>query len=179
MKCPVDGNPMSGGQQGVMRYEACPHCRGLWLSAETLAAPNPPVFVLFKNLPGLDPVEVPDDTIKQCDDCRRALVAREVNGTTIDVCPRCRMIWLGVGEFDRVATWYRSHERHEWPVPSELEAVRLPDSASRRDGSGLPTGIVATAGTAFTEPPRDEAPADRMKRAIRLLGDLVDRNMTE
>lgn len=178
MKCPVDGTAMSGGTQGAMRYEACPHCRGLWLSAETLAAPNPPVYVLFKNLPGLDDVDVPDDTIKQCDDCRRALVAREVNGATIDLCPRCRMVWLGVGEFDRVATWYRSHDRHEWPAASELEAARLP-STSVRDSSGLPVGTTAKVGTPFEEPPRVEDPAARMKRAIKLLGDFVDRNMTE
>jgi Zn-finger nucleic acid-binding protein len=164
-----------------MRYEACPHCRGLWVSPETLASPHPPAYVLFKNLPGIEPVEDNREGTRRCGNCNLTLVAREVAGTTIDICPRCHAIWLGAGEFDRVAEWYRAHPRHEWPRVSQLEARPvLPDHP--RDSSGLPAGSRARGGRPFGDDDpvdRDEDPAVRMKRAIGVLNDLVDRGMTE
>jgi Zn-finger nucleic acid-binding protein len=158
-----------------MRYEACPHCRGLWVSPETLAAANPPVFVLFKNLPGIEVVEDEGTGPRTCHDCGLTLVPRDLAGTTIDICPRCHSIWLGVGEFDRVAEWYRAHPKIEWPRASQLEAQPvLP--VGDRDASGLPRGARAKVGRASGV---SDEPADRMKRAIKLLGDLVDRNLTE
>jgi Zn-finger nucleic acid-binding protein len=165
-----------------MRYEACPHCRGLWLNAETLASPTPPVFVLFKNLPGLEVVEDDREAARRCADCNVGLVPRQLGGTMVDICPKCHNIWLGAGEFDRVAEWYRAHPRNEWPRVSQLEArPELPDRP--RDRSGLPEGVQARVGRAFgddrTPPGGDEEPADRMKRAIKVLNDIVDRGLTE
>jgi Zn-finger nucleic acid-binding protein len=140
------------------------------------------VFVLFKNLPGIEPVEHDSDDLRRCADCGISLVPRQLAGTTIDICPRCHSIWLGAGEFERVAEWYRSHTRTDWPRVSQLEATPgLPDRP--REKSGLPKGATASVGTAFGDdraPIRsDEDPADRMKRAVKLLGDIVDRGMAE
>jgi len=160
-----------------MKYEACPHCRGLWVSPETLAAPNPPAFVLFKNLPGIEPVEDEGTGPRTCEVCRLTLVPRDVNGTTIDVCPRCGGIWLGAGEFDRVAEWYRAHPRTEWPRASQLESKPV-TTGPDRDPGGLPKGARASVGRPFDDGAGPEDPAERMKRAINLLGDLVKRGLT-
>jgi Zn-finger nucleic acid-binding protein len=161
-----------------MRYSACPHCRGLWVSPETLASPHPPVFVLFKNLPGIEPPDPPESETRVCHDCGLTLVQREVNRTAIEICPKCGGVWLSAGTFDRVAEWYRAHPRAEWPRVSQLEAKPvLPGPA--RDRSGLPKGARAVVGRAFNESADPPEEGDPMKRALKMLNDLVDRGMTE
>jgi len=175
MKCPSDSTPMSGGAQGRMRYEACPHCRGLWVNAETLAAPNPPVFVLFKNLPGIEPVVEPPSGQAICHACGLALVGRSVGETSVGICPKCANIWLAAGTFDRVAAFYRSRPRNDWPHVSQLEGPpTLPGAA--RGVSGLPRGVRAVVGRPSEDP---EARTQRMREGIDLIQELVDRGLAE
>ena len=151
------------------------------MNPATLAAPSPPVFVLFKNLPGIEAVDDVSTGPRTCHDCHLTLVPRVVNGTTIDICPRCGNVWLGVGEFDRVAEFYRSHPKTEWPRASQLEAQPvLPDGS--REKSGLPRGAKAAVGKPFVRLPGEnepESPAERMRRATELIRDLVDKGLAE
>ncbi len=93
MNCPRDATLLATNDVAGMRYHTCATCGGFWIPGFTLEHHlNKDAFpVLF----GSD--QAPAVPLR-CPACHHACVALRCKDCEIDVCNRCRSIWLDAGE---------------------------------------------------------------------------------
>ena len=112
---------LSYSQDGL-EVDSCPECFGLWFDREELK--------LFVQTPTLArrlqdghaaPTRVPRVGQRRCPNCSEAVLAESTLGEIfVDVCPRCRGIWLDAGEFEQAIAQYRAGERGNLVVLNQI-----------------------------------------------------------
>ena len=87
------------------------------------------------------------------------LAERDRDGVTVDVCARCRGVWLDRGELEKlIARSQSDYDRHDYEPPSSRPGYRGPGYGDRPGSSGHGAG----------------APPRRKKSWLETLGDVFD-----
>ena len=120
--CPKCARPMRPWESREVVLDYCPSCKGLWFDAGELA----------QHLAGsqarvdeasLVPAEATGLSCPRCDGARLAHV--RVDSVTLDLCPRCRGIFLDVGEVHELLGAIRRVEYAGDPALARLGNLAL------------------------------------------------------
>ena len=98
-------------QHQGLEVDSCPECFGIWFDREELKE--------FLQRPQLaqrlaeSPLTLtnPGGSERLCPSCRTPLSETSLGEVTVDLCFRCRGIWLDQGELDRAVEQYRQGQR--------------------------------------------------------------------
>lgn len=114
---------MLGFHHDGLEIDSCPECFGLWFDREELRQ--------FLQMPGFiervasmeSQVSVnsqPRHQVRHCPQCRQDLIESTLGEIFVDVCARCRGIWLDQGELSRAVTQYESGQRGNLLVLNQI-----------------------------------------------------------
>lgn len=93
MNCPRDSALLATNDVGGMRYHTCATCGGFWIPGFTLEHHlNKAAFPVLFGWDQAQPVPL------RCPACHHACFALRCKDCEIDVCNRCRSVWLDAGE---------------------------------------------------------------------------------
>lgn len=113
--------------ENSLEIDSCPECFGLWFDGEELKnfIPTQSLADLFiGESQGTDQVaQSPRDPSKKlhCPACQdRQLSESKVGETFVDICLRCRGIWLDRGELSRLVSGFQKGERGNLLVLNQL-----------------------------------------------------------
>lgn len=128
VKAPLDPwtDPSSG-----LEIDCCPLCRGFWFDGEELARlfPSPELFQrVFLHEQSAAPPDPGGE--RTCPRCQTRLKLTQALGLEIDVCRRCRGIWLDAGELMQLVERYPGGREGDLMVLNQV-ASGLASAASR------------------------------------------------
>lgn len=137
MKCPVDDAPLREVERGGFKLACCSQCTGLWLTRDTLKQAfashhSPEVLDEAKFQPRSQPAAEP----RHCPGCNGVLAARWLHGIEMDVCERCRGLWLDAGELRQIVA--NSRQRGAGPPPPGGPALAGSRESRWYDGLDVP-----------------------------------------
>lgn len=131
MKCPVDDAPLREMERGGFKLACCSQCTGLWLTRDTLKQ----AFASRHRPDKLDEAECQPPLLKPgparvrlCPCCHYQLAPRWLHGIEIDVCEKCRGLWLDAGELRQII----ANNRKQKPGPTDAD----PPASARRATAG-------------------------------------------
>lgn len=119
-------------QHDGLEVDSCPECFGLWFDREELKEflKRP---ALAQRLGSFDegvPLTTPRHEVRLCPTCRSPLTETALGEVLLDLCARCRGIWLDQGELDRAVEQYRLGQRGNLVILNQiaegLRSVREP-----------------------------------------------------
>jgi uncharacterized protein len=109
MNCPACQRPLRRFKAGTVTLDGCDGgCGGIWFDHRELARvnrehPDPDAKIVELSC---DPkIQVHDDDIRQCSKCGVTLEKKLYSlgsGVIMDVCPKCKGIWLDSGELEKI-----------------------------------------------------------------------------
>jgi Zn-finger nucleic acid-binding protein len=100
MRCPRDGAETvttQGTGRGRFDLDVCPTCQGAWYDrGEITKASNDPEVerLILEYAGGASTLSCPRDG--------RAMARRPVGEASLDVCPRCKGVWMDAGEMEGI-----------------------------------------------------------------------------
>jgi Zn-finger nucleic acid-binding protein len=97
-RCPHDDEILASNDVGHSRYYSCEQCGGGWISGPALHR-----VLSESGVAAVRAVPASGVTSLVCPDCSARLAILVVAGCTLDVCQRCRGVWLDAGEAQRVS----------------------------------------------------------------------------
>lgn len=119
MNCPRHGTPLVPRTYGsLVDGHACPGCKGLWLGLETLETAAETMAGDFaeelRHLPESVAAEIEMARnermpVLMCPCCSGQMDRRDhrdCERVRVDVCPRCRGLWLGGGEMRALEAYF-------------------------------------------------------------------------
>lgn len=120
-----------------LEIDSCPECFGLWLDREELKEllqrPELTQRLAEDNSP--QPSPAARSSSRLCPRCHQELSESTLGEIFVDVCMRCRGIWLDQGELTRAVEQYRQGRRGNLVVINQIaEGLRAQQQGERRDG---------------------------------------------
>jgi Zn-finger nucleic acid-binding protein len=141
--CPACGQNLNAYQIFSMPFEACPHCRGLWLFKDELRelknrVQGGSLRWLNDEIEALEKasVAVTEKPCVKCQNLKMVSVTFGKSSILIDWCPQCHGMWLDRGEFESIMQ-YLGAERQDMPS-NEIEKRAVEDV--KRIWTGSPEG---------------------------------------
>ena len=138
LKCPKDAARLVVHRGDSLECHTCQRCRGLWFSMEQLLkytrVNRPAATALPRSSSGA--IAAHSQHQWPCPQCRQAhLSTKQVDNVEVDVCPRCRGIWLDAGELEPIREWYlrRTEKRSATNPPGYGPADALLDVIGQAD----------------------------------------------
>lgn len=124
---------LSYRQQGL-EVDSCPECFGIWFDREELKEfLKHPDWVqrLASSDKGGGVAVPPVPKSRKCPQCQCALMESSLGEVLVDVCTRCRGIWLDQGELEGAVEQYRQGKRGNLVVLNQIaEGLRAIKDAS-------------------------------------------------
>lgn len=107
-------------QHQGLEVDSCPECFGIWFDREELKEflQRPQLAQRLAEAP-LNPT-IPSGGARLCPSCRTTLSESSLGEVTVDLCFRCRGIWLDQGELDRAVEQYRQGQRGNLVVLNQI-----------------------------------------------------------
>jgi hypothetical protein len=110
MNCPACLHPLHRFKAGTVTLDGCDGgCGGLWFDHRELAKVNrlhPDPGAKIADLSVDSNIRVHDDDIRQCPKCNSVMLEKKLHclgsGVIMDVCPKCKGIWLDRGELEKI-----------------------------------------------------------------------------
>ncbi len=123
---------LSYRNQGL-EVDSCPECFGIWFDREELKEflkhPDWVRRLASDDHQGRDGSIVRKS--RECPQCQSALMESTLGEVLVDVCTRCRGIWLDQGELERAVEQYRQGKRGNLVVLNQIaEGLRAIKDAS-------------------------------------------------
>lgn len=109
-----------------LEIDTCPVCSGLWFDAEELRRflPSPrlaeKVLAHDRLQESVQREPRAAEATRLCPQCQKALRESPVGEIQVDVCSRCRGIWLDRGELSRALALYKVGERGNLVVLNQI-----------------------------------------------------------
>lgn len=121
-------------QHQGLEVDSCPECFGIWFDREELKEflQRPQLAQRLADAPPT-PVSTPGGE-RLCPSCRTALTETSLGEVNVDLCFRCRGIWLDQGELDRAVEQYRQGQRGNLVVLNQI-AEGLREARGQSGGS--------------------------------------------
>lgn len=148
MNCPRDAftlQPLAAGRCVVFR---CDHCRGIWLSRETLRSLSEHLARPEVLAPPVAGRAVIAGT-RPCPVCSPEPLAKlTTHGIEVDVCPNCQGVWLDAGELRAVARRGPRAAHSGWldnPVVRALDGASAGEAVVTVLAEVIPAGVEAGA----------------------------------
>jgi Zn-finger nucleic acid-binding protein len=118
-------------QHEGLEVDSCPECFGIWFDREELKEFIQKPELAQRLSEGVSNPVVSHTGQRLCPSCRIPLSETSLGQVEVDVCFRCRGIWLDQGELDHAVEQYRQGQRGNLVVLNQIaEGLR----ASRRRG---------------------------------------------
>jgi Zn-finger nucleic acid-binding protein len=113
MKCPNCGNELAAAKSHGVDVEACPSCKGLWLSAQEFVQLEDEAFDLGDDEKGTL-VFAAEPSTRACPECSQPLQGFQYRlyDLPLEFCAQGHGYWLDAGEDDRVLALMREEESH-------------------------------------------------------------------
>ena len=107
-------------QHQGLEVDSCPECFGIWFDREELKEflQRPQLAQRLAEAP-LAPT-ITSGGERLCPICRTSLSQTSLGDVTVDLCFRCRGIWLDQGELDRAVEQYRQGQRGNLVVLNQI-----------------------------------------------------------
>jgi Zn-finger nucleic acid-binding protein len=99
--CPHDRRVLASNDVAGYRYYSCEGCRGIWIPGASLHR-----ALSARGVGELRAAAVAKAGGVRCPDCASACGTLVAEGVTLDVCPRCRGVWLDFGEAPKLRPWF-------------------------------------------------------------------------
>src|SRR5579871_1721979 len=114
MKCPVDNAELAPAHRDGLDVEACPTCKGMWLTREELDELEDEALELFDYEKGTLVLES-EPSERKCPECGEAMRQFDYRAydLLLEYCPAGHGFWLDAGEDRRVLELIRQEEDHE------------------------------------------------------------------
>ena len=114
MQCPKDRAVLLSYSHGAAEFQTCDLCHGMWFSKDQLRhclqqgifLPSHRLMVATAKRTKASSMQL---NCPQCGNSR--LVARQIDGIEIDLCPGCKGIWLDAGELQLILQWHRKRAK--------------------------------------------------------------------
>jgi Zn-finger nucleic acid-binding protein len=119
MNCPKDGTPLEHKTYGALvDVEGCPACRGMWVPGDELDVLQDSMSgdygEALRHLPDATQADIEmarneRAPLLSCPGCSGQLDRRDhrdCSRVRVDVCPRCRGLWLGRGEMRALEAFF-------------------------------------------------------------------------
>ena len=131
MECPACQRPLRRFKAGTVTLDGCDGgCGGIWFDQSELARVNrehPDPDAKIAELARDPDIRVHDDDLRQCSKCKITLEKKLYDlgsGVIMDVCPKCKGIWLDHGELEKIRA--SIYPRPVQPRAVSREPVRIP-----------------------------------------------------
>jgi len=95
--CPRDRRILASNDVNGYRYYSCEQCGGTWIPGAALDR-----VLSARGVGELNAIRRTGAADLFCPDCHALCDAVVIEGCGLDVCPRCRGVWLDAGEVQRV-----------------------------------------------------------------------------
>jgi Zn-finger nucleic acid-binding protein len=118
-----------------LEVDSCPECFGLWLDREELKAllQRPELSERLAEPAGETAPVAARAGSRLCPSCHQELSESTLGEIYIDVCLRCRGIWLDQGELTRAVEQYRQGRRGNLVVINQIaEGLRAQQQGEQR-----------------------------------------------
>ena len=110
MRCPACLHPLRRFKAGTVTLDGCDGgCGGIWFDHRELAKVNrqhPDPDAQIADLSFNPAVRVHDDDTRQCPKCDDVTLEKKLHclgsGVIMDVCPKCKGLWLDRGELGKI-----------------------------------------------------------------------------
>lgn len=105
-----------------LEVDSCPECFGLWFDREELKEflQKPALAERLTPLEQGVPLTTARHQTRLCPGCRLALTETALGEVLLDLCTRCRGIWLDQGELDRAVEQYRQGHRGNLVILNQI-----------------------------------------------------------
>lgn len=114
-----------------LEVDSCPECFGIWFDREELKEFIQKPELAQRLSDGSTPSAPSSSGERLCPSCRIPLSETALGEVSVDVCFRCRGIWLDQGELDHAVEQYRRGQRGNLVVFNQIaEGLR----AARKAG---------------------------------------------
>lgn len=107
-------------QNQGLEVDSCPECFGIWFDREELKEFIQRPELAQRLSEGATGTTVASAGERLCPSCRTALGETNLGEVSVDVCFRCRGIWLDQGELDRAVEQYRQGQRGNLVVLNQI-----------------------------------------------------------
>lgn len=118
-----------------LEIDSCPECFGLWLDREELKGllQRPELSERLAEDGAQPPAPAPRAASRLCPSCHVELAESTLGEIFVDVCMRCRGIWLDRGELTRAVEQYREGRRGNLVVINQIaEGLRAQQQGEQR-----------------------------------------------
>lgn len=107
-------------QHQGLEVDSCPECFGIWFDREELKEFIQRPELAQRLSEGNSVAIVPEAGERLCPSCRIPLSETSLGEVSVDLCFRCRGIWLDQGELDRAVEQYRRGQRGNLVVLNQI-----------------------------------------------------------
>ncbi|MBN9413871.1 MAG: zf-TFIIB domain-containing protein [Candidatus Eremiobacteraeota bacterium] len=107
-------------QNQGLEVDSCPECFGIWFDREELKEFIQRPELAQRLSEGVAGVSAAPAGERLCPTCRVALSETNLGEVSVDLCFRCRGIWLDQGELDRAVEQYRQGQRGNLVVLNQI-----------------------------------------------------------
>ena len=99
--CPADGRSLVWRNPGSLVFGLCGHCHGMWIRKDQISGHVGGALAEASKAGGM--LRATAKAVGKCPDCRsQSLLARNVRGIELDICPGCHGVWFDQGELRKV-----------------------------------------------------------------------------
>lgn len=107
-------------QHQGLEVDSCPECFGIWFDREELKEFIQRPELAQRLAEGAANATPNGGGERLCPSCKIALTESSLGEVSVDLCFRCRGIWLDQGELDRAVEQYRQGQRGNLVVLNQI-----------------------------------------------------------
>ena len=107
-------------QEEDLEVDSCPECFGIWFDGEELRNFFPKEKLVSRLMSPAPGGATPGAGKRTCPRCQVELTESSVGDVEVDVCRKCRGIWLDEGELSRVVEQYKAGRRGNLVVLNQV-----------------------------------------------------------
>lgn len=107
-------------QHQGLEVDSCPECFGIWFDREELKEFLQRPELAQRLSEGVSESPSVSASERLCPSCRIPLSETNLGEVSVDLCFRCRGIWLDQGELDRAVEQYRQGQRGNLVVLNQI-----------------------------------------------------------
>ncbi|MBS2034165.1 zf-TFIIB domain-containing protein [bacterium] len=122
-------------QHDGLEVDSCPECFGIWFDREELKEFIQKPELIQRLSEGTSSPAPTSTGERTCPSCRIPLSETSLGEVSVDVCFRCRGIWLDQGELDHAVEQYRQGQRGNLVVLNQIaEGLRAARNSKGASG---------------------------------------------